>query len=125
MAKTTRSNGHGVQPNGNGVQQSFDVGSALFAGLARASDAYARTFSEINREALRFAEARLHASTNTAKLLSGCQSIADMATIQQKWAATETEAYVSQAARFADLGMRIMTESVSTAPGRADKTPRA
>jgi len=121
MAKTTTSKSHGE----NGAQRPLDVGSALFAGLARASDAYARTFSELNREALRFAEARLHASNNTAKLLSGCQSIADMATIQQKWAATETEAYVSQAARFADLGLRMMTDSISMAHGRVDKNPRA
>jgi len=120
MAKTTNSESHG----GNGVQQPFDVGSALFAGFARTSDAYARTFSELNREALRFAEARLHANNNTARLLSGCQSIADMATIQQKWAETEAEAYVSQAARFADLGMRMITESLSGAPGLG-KSPRA
>ena len=117
MAKTTQPNGSSVQP--------LDVGSTLFAGLARATDAYARTFSEMNREALRFAEARFHASNNTAKLLSGCQNIADMATIQQKWAATEAEAYVSQAARFADLGLRMMTESISAVPGRGDKRPRA
>jgi hypothetical protein len=118
MAKTTHT-------NGNGVQHSLDVGSALFAGLTRASEAYARTFSELNREAMRFAEARFHANTNTAKLLSGCQSVADMATIQQKWAATETEAYVAQAARFADLGLRMMTESISAVPGPGDKSPRA
>jgi len=122
MAKSTRSKSNAA---GNGAQPPLDVGSALFAGLARASDAYARTFSELNREALRFAEARLHANNNTARLLSGCQSIADMATIQQKWAATEAEAYVSQAARFADLGLRMMTESISVVPGRVDKSPRA
>jgi hypothetical protein len=121
MAKTTYMQSNG----GNGVQQPLDVGSALFAGLARATETYVRTFSEINREALRFAEARVHANNNTAKLLSGCQSIADMATIQQKWAATETEAYVSQAARFADLGMRMMTDSIAMVPGHVDKTPRA
>jgi len=116
MAKST-SNGTNQQP--------LDVGSALFAGLARASDTYARTIGELNREALRFAEARFHAGNNTAKLLSGCQSVADMATIQRKWAATEAEAYVSQAARFADLGLRMMTESISAVPGLGDKGPRA
>ena len=93
--------------------QPWELGSAFFAGFARASDACAKGFSEWNREAVRFAEARLNATQDAAKQLRHCHSIVDFATMQQRWAASAAEAYVSEAAKLADLGLRLVSETIS------------
>ena len=99
----------------NGAEP-WEIGSAMFAGFARASDACAKGFSEWNREAVRFAEARLNATQEAAKEFGHCHSIVDFATLQQKWAASAAEAYVSGAAKLADLGLRLVSETIAQMP---------
>lgn len=122
MAKSTRTKSIRAENSGNMFAQQTDAGAVWLEGFVRAGQVCAKGLTEWNREAFRFAETRLDANNDVAARLGSCKSIAEVASLQQSWASEAMEAYMSEVAKLANLGMRIMSGSMSVIPDTVESS---
>jgi hypothetical protein len=99
--------GFGVVPVGNIVAAQ----RAHFDALTRATQAFMDGLTAINREVVDFGDRRTRALLDTSKTAPAAGDWSEMWSFQVDYADRATQAYVEEATKLLDLGVRVSQES--------------
>ena len=98
------------------------IGRANFEAFVKASQIASEGYGACAQSAIDFARSALEQNTESARAVLGAKSVQDAVEVQNAWARSAIDSYVTQAGKISELAARTTSDAFAPIQARIDET---